>query len=65
MGTKNTTGRRKEADPIRRRMYLLGKIEGKKAMLLKALETLPADKGEKDIDAMISAAFAPAKKSKA
>lgn len=56
--TRNTLSHRRQADPIRRRMYALGRIEGIKARVLKAIADLPDDKNEKDIDAFIAEAFA-------
>ncbi len=64
MGTKNSLHRRTQADPIRRRMYALGRIEGIKARVLKDVVNLPDDKTEKDIDAMIADAFAVKTKAK-
>lgn len=60
--TKNKMSRRKEADPVWRRMYLLGKIEGAKAKLMAEVSKLPPEQGAKEIDALVAAAFAPVKK---
>ncbi len=63
MGTKNTQSRRKESDPIWRRMYLLGKMQKAQADLIKQVSALPPEQGAKEIDALIAATFAvPAKK---
>ena len=55
--TRNKLSRRKESDPVWRRMYLLGKIEGAKARLMKQVSDLPANQGAKQIDGLLAAAF--------
>jgi len=57
--TKNKMSRRKEADPVWRRMYLLGKIEGTKAKLMQQIAALPPEQGAKEIDTLVADAFAP------
>lgn len=54
----NKPTHRKTSDPVFRRLYLLARIEGAKAKLLKAIEKLPSDATEKDMDALIRAHFA-------
>lgn len=57
--TSNKSSRRKESDPVWRRMYLLAKMEGAKAELAKQIATLPPEAGAKEIDALVAAQFAP------
>lgn len=56
--TNNKLGRRKESDAVWRRMYLLAKIEGAKAELMRDLIKLPPEQGAKEIDAMVAQRFA-------
>lgn len=63
---RNTTAKRKETDPVFLRLYLLGKIEGVKARLLKHVSAKGSTATREQVDAMLAAEFAlPVKKTKA
>lgn len=59
---RNTPAKRTTADPVWRRLYLLGKIEGAKAKLLQEFEKLPPGASQKEMDALISSYFTKTKK---
>lgn len=63
---RNSARKRKETDPVFLRLYILGKVEGIKARLLKHVSKKGSTASTKDVDAMLAAAFAlPVKKTKA
>lgn len=59
---RNTSHKRTSADPVWRRLYLLGKIEGAKAKLLQEFEKLPPGASQKEMDALISSYFTAGRK---
>jgi len=59
---RNTSHKRTSADPVWRRLYLLGKIEGAKAKLMQEFEKLPPDASKKEMDALIASYFTAARK---
>jgi len=60
---RNKAAKRTTADPVWRRLYLLGKIEGAKAKLMQDFEKLPPNASQKEMDTLISSYFT--KKTKA
>lgn len=62
---RNSTAKRKDTDPVFLRLYLIGKINGVQARLLKHVSAKGSTATRQQVDAMLAAEFAlPAKKTK-